>query len=550
MNELFDKIKTGRKKPIKELFKGESGAIDLASIMVGIIVIGLIGGVIAATVFAVIPWAQDNAAKQQLDSIVQAENAYFGLSAADPSPLPVGHKTNVFGTSAELANANLLFPGPRYCATTPSDSKSYTGYSQSYSGNIFTVTDKNSKPVQLIIPAGSTSKDSLPLECQFIADGMTASNPVSPPVSYVDPTPQTTILTYRCDTTTSGIVIPMKGTVGTETWNDGPTHTYAAGNPLIGRTLVANTTYTLTFEGTYSTLTHLSQTPLAKCLRAVNHWGTETGVTDANGAFIYANNLTSVPDHIPTTIKNARTMFYGATIINDPSISKWDVSNITDMAGMFNYAEAFNQPLNGWNTSNVTYMTATFANAKAFNQPIDKWNTSKVTEMGTMFQDASSFNQDINNWDVSNVISMFATFNRASAFNKPLNGWKTGNVTTMNGMFQDATSFNQPLDQWNTAKVTNISSIFAGASQFNQPIANWNVSNVTNSLSAFNGASQFNQPLASWNVSKMTDVSYMFANATNFVQNLSGWNTISVSQGTKFAPTTFPTSYLPPKTSL
>jgi type II secretory pathway pseudopilin PulG len=65
---------------VKEAFKNESGAIDLASIMVGIIVIGLIGGVIAATVFAVIPWAQDNAAKQQLDAIASAQSAYIGLS--------------------------------------------------------------------------------------------------------------------------------------------------------------------------------------------------------------------------------------------------------------------------------------------------------------------------------------------------------------------------------------------------------------------------------------------------------------------------------------
>ena len=66
---------------VSEAFKNEAGAIDLASIMVGIIVIGLIGGVIAATVFAVIPWAQDNAAKQQLDSVASAQAAYVGLSA-------------------------------------------------------------------------------------------------------------------------------------------------------------------------------------------------------------------------------------------------------------------------------------------------------------------------------------------------------------------------------------------------------------------------------------------------------------------------------------
>ena len=81
---------------VKEAFKNEEGAIDLASIMVGIIVIGLIGGVIAATVFAVIPWAQDNAAKQQLDSVAAAQSAYIGLSTD-------GGKDQRFGGAAMTA---------------------------------------------------------------------------------------------------------------------------------------------------------------------------------------------------------------------------------------------------------------------------------------------------------------------------------------------------------------------------------------------------------------------------------------------------------------
>ena len=78
-NRIKNKMST-KNKTLHEVFVSSTGAIDLASIMVGIIVIGLIGGVIAATVFAIIPWAQDNAAKQQLDSIATAEQAYIGLN--------------------------------------------------------------------------------------------------------------------------------------------------------------------------------------------------------------------------------------------------------------------------------------------------------------------------------------------------------------------------------------------------------------------------------------------------------------------------------------
>ena len=45
-------------------------------------------------------------------------------------------------------------------------------------------------------------------------------------------------------------------------------------------------------------------------------------------------------------------------------ISNWDVSNVTDMEGMFGCANSFNQPLNNWNVSNVTNMEQMFQNAR------------------------------------------------------------------------------------------------------------------------------------------------------------------------------------------
>jgi type II secretory pathway pseudopilin PulG len=90
----------------KEAFKNEVGAIDLASIMVGIIVIGLIGAVIAATVFAVIPWTQDNVAKQQLESVSNAQNAYLGVRANNTN----GSATEAvrFGTKKDLVTEVVL----------------------------------------------------------------------------------------------------------------------------------------------------------------------------------------------------------------------------------------------------------------------------------------------------------------------------------------------------------------------------------------------------------------------------------------------------------
>ena len=166
---------------VKEAFKNEAGAIDLASIMVGIIVIGLIGGVIAATVFAVIPWAQDNAAKQQLDSIASAQNAYIGLStetstgtgtqarfggATITATLSGGNTTYaVAATGTKVVGADAfvsqkLFDGGTAKVVIGSfdvgSNAHYAAAAKSSSGKVFYITDTKTQPTDHAkTPAGT-----------------------------------------------------------------------------------------------------------------------------------------------------------------------------------------------------------------------------------------------------------------------------------------------------------------------------------------------------------------------------------------------------------
>jgi surface protein len=89
-------------------------------------------------------------------------------------------------------------------------------------------------------------------------------------------------------------------------------------------------------------------------------------------------------------------------------MKRWDVSNITDMSGLFQWS-GLNEPIRCWNVSKVTTMDSMFYGATAFNQAIGNWNVSKVTDMSYMFRQTGSFNQDLcawyNKWKNDTIVS-------------------------------------------------------------------------------------------------------------------------------------------------
>jgi surface protein len=123
-------------------------------------------------------------------------------------------------------------------------------------------------------------------------------------------------------------------------------------------------------------------------------------------------------------VTSLQEMFYGCSSITTVNnMNSWDVSNISNMSGMFNQATFFNQNIGGWNVSSVTNMSFTFSNAANFNQNIGSWNVSSVTNMFAMLAGTSFFNQDISGWDTSLVTDMLGMFAGASSFNQDLSGW-------------------------------------------------------------------------------------------------------------------------------
>lgn len=229
-----------------------------------------------------------------------------------------------------------------------------------------------------------------------------------------------------------------------------------------------------------------------------------------------------------SNVTNMSGMFKTAWKFNQP-LSNWSVSNVTDMSGMFQSARAFNQNIESWKTGSVTNMQNMFSGAVKFNQPLNNWDVSSVTNMNFMFYSAEAFNKPLDKWKVDNVTTMKCMFNYASAFNKPLNTWKVDNVTDMESLFDNAQAFNQPLNNWKTTKVTNLKYTFANATSFNGDISTWDVSNVTNMNQTFNGARSFNQPIGGWKTSKVTNMFSMFGGASIFNQPLNDWDVSNVT---------------------
>ena len=214
---------------------------------------------------------------------------------------------------------------------------------------------------------------------------------------------------------------------------------------------------------------------------------------------------------VPSLVTDMRDLFKNNTTFNQ-DISTWDVSNVTDMVGMFRNTP-FDQPIGDWDVSNVTNMEYMFYGATAFNQPIGDWDVSSVTNMIDMFA-GTAFNQPIGNWDVSNVTTMWYMFD-ASAFNQPIGDWDVSSVIDIYGMFFQS-AFNQPIGNWDVSNVTNMEYMFYSATAFNQNISNWDVSSVTNMESMFQSAAAFNQNLSSWNVDGVTSCNNLCENTTSW----------------------------------
>ncbi|AQW87139.1 hypothetical protein CPIN18021_0292 [Campylobacter pinnipediorum subsp. caledonicus] len=163
------------------------------------------------------------------------------------------------------------------------------------------------------------------------------------------------------------------------------------------------------FKGTYFPLTHTTKDPVYP--KYVERGGTPYTFKPNDG--LYFSKPPTSFKYLFKNDSNANNSLY----FNDPDISLWDTTQITNMADMFYGCKKFNQSLNNLNTENVTDMNSMFWDCYEFNQTLEHFKTDKVIDMSFMFHDCKKFNKNITNWSVGRV-AIYQYFAQGSALSK------------------------------------------------------------------------------------------------------------------------------------
>jgi surface protein len=198
---------------------------------------------------------------------------------------------------------------------------------------------------------------------------------------------------------------------------------------------------------------YLEETP--QTLPDISLWDV-TAVTDMEHLFVNKIKTTQKNTKIQgikewdvSKVEYMDGMFYGCDKFNI-DLSKWEIKEATNLSVMFAKCESFNSKifkLNPENKVNTTFDM--FYGCTAFNQNISDWDVSNVTNMKGMFSECTSFNSGIfelkEGYKIKNMSEMFYN---CIAFNQDISKWNVSQVKVVSKMLYGCKNFKQNLSGW------------------------------------------------------------------------------------------------------
>ena len=213
------------------------------------------------------------------------------------------------------------------------------------------------------------------------------------------------------------------------------------------------------------------------------------------------------------SIKDSSSIFCNCDKIESIDLSKFDITNITNMSCIFK------------GCTSLEYLLG-----------INNFDTKNVNNISGMFKGCSSLGDlpDISKWDISNVTDISWMFDGCNLLESlpDLKNWDTKNIINMDGLFNDCSSIKSlpDISNWNTSKVTNMSWIFNGCNLLESlpDISNWDTKNVDSMDGMFDGCSSLQSlpDISKWNITNVIGMNYMFKGCSSLksLPDFSGWN--------------------------
>lgn len=158
MTTAFSRIEASQsaaKLRVSDAFKNEAGAFDLPSILVGVVVVGVLTAGVLASIFGVIPFAQDKGAEQNLGAVTTAQGVYKAQGSNDGTVQP----GTTFAADLGTIQAEKLVGADVKDVYVAGDQDSWAALTKSQSGKWFQVTSENTTPAGAATPAGTTDAE-------------------------------------------------------------------------------------------------------------------------------------------------------------------------------------------------------------------------------------------------------------------------------------------------------------------------------------------------------------------------------------------------------